>query len=70
MRYAVINNGTVDNVIEWDGQTEWTAPEGSTVLEAPEEVGVGYTYDGTTFTAPEPAPEPAVEPIELEPAPE
>lgn len=31
MRYVVIRDGVVENVIIWDGVTDWTPPEGCTV---------------------------------------
>ena len=57
MKYAIIENGTVTNVTLWDGTTEWSPPEGSIAVACPDEVGPGWTYDGTNFTAP-PIPEP------------
>lgn len=57
MRYAIIENGTVTNVSLWDGTTEWTPPEGTIAVACPDEVGPGWTYDGTNFIAP-PVPEP------------
>jgi hypothetical protein len=52
MRYAVIENGVVVNVIEWDGETEWTPGDDYDVIDCPASVGPGWTYDGQTFTAP------------------
>ena len=57
MKYAIIENGTVTNVTLWDGTTEWSPPEGSIAVACPDEVGPGWTYDGTNFIAP-PLPEP------------
>lgn len=81
--YAVVENGTVTNMVLWDGApyvpavaevpavlddqgnevtpavpavpaSGWAPPEGSTAVEVPDgaSVGIGYTYDGTNFTAP------------------
>ncbi|UEP21387.1 hypothetical protein LL999_15880 [Burkholderia ambifaria] len=38
----------------WDGETEWTPPEGSTVMqvETGTFVSIGYTYDGKAFAEP------------------
>lgn len=44
-RYAKITNGTVENIIVADA-SEYG------YVEAPEEVGIGWSHDGTTFTAP------------------
>lgn len=54
-RYALVIDGVVRNVIEADAQWPGLAaadaavelPDGSTV-------GVGHTYDGSAFTAPDP----------------
>jgi len=51
MRSAIIESGVVVNVIIG-------SIPGS--VECPKEVGIGWSYDGSTFTAPpEPEPEPA-----------
>lgn len=58
MRYALINaDGLVVNAIVWDGQTEYNAPDGLTVVAVPDGVGggPGWTYDGTNWIAPPPA---------------
>ena len=58
MRSAIIENGVVINVIVG------TIP-GS--IECPPEIGIGWTYDGSTFTpppAPDPEPVPPVTRIE------
>lgn len=53
MKYAVIRNGTVENLVVWDGETDWTAPEGTEVVALDDRpAGPGWTYDGTSFTAP------------------
>lgn len=60
MRYAVVRDNVVENVVEWDGESDWIAPEG-TVLVQSEEASPGNSYDGKTFTpaAPvDPVPEP------------
>jgi len=52
MRVAIVEEGVVTNVIVADELTEpnW--------VECPDEVGVGWTYDGETFMAPPPEPLP------------
>lgn len=66
-RYAIISAGTVENVINWDGDTaQWRPPEGAVAVRLADDavVGPGYTYDGRDFTAPVPVePEPTVEPV-------
>ena len=60
MRYALINaDGLVVNAIVWDGQTEYTAPDGLTLIKVPDGVGAGpgWTYNGTDWIAPPPEPD-------------
>jgi len=59
MRYAIIENGVVTNVVVADA--DYAAQNGW--IECPE-AGPGWLYDGQTFTAapPPPAPEPAPAP--------
>jgi len=47
-RYAEIKSGSVVNVIEADA----TFATAYGLTACPDEVGPGWTYDGTTFTAP------------------
>jgi len=54
MRQAIVVEGVVDNVTL--GQTEGAIP-----LPDDSPVGVGWLYDGTTFTEPPPPPEPTIE---------
>ena len=60
--YLVIKDNTVINTIVWDGESDWTPPQGTTVQIAPEGVGIGWTKSGSNWIAPEPAPEPAEDP--------
>ena len=34
MRYAIIRDGIVENIILWDGVSDWTPPEGCTVRQS------------------------------------
>ena len=43
MRYALIKDGKVENVIEWDGVSEYQPPDGYTMLPADQVVSVGLT---------------------------
>lgn len=59
MNYAIIQNGTVINTIEWDGVSPWQPPTGTTVvpIQKGTYVGIGSAYDGATFGPPtQPAP--------------
>lgn len=51
-RYAIIENGIVTNIVLWDGQAEWSNSAFATPIPAGQNVGIGSTYDGTTWTAP------------------
>jgi hypothetical protein len=45
--YAVIDGDTVVNTVVWDGESDWTAPDGM-VLESLADwphVGIGWTYN-------------------------
>jgi hypothetical protein len=45
--WAVIDGDTVVNTVVWDGESDWTAPDG-TVLESLADwphVGIGWTYN-------------------------
>lgn len=49
--YAIVENGTVTNVVIWDGNTEtWQPPTGAQAVLATEDAIIGATYDGTKFT--------------------
>ena len=56
--YAVYDeNGLISNIVMWDGQNEWTPPEGTTAVKINESgAGIGWTYKDGVFTPP-PAPE-------------
>lgn len=52
MRYAVINNGTVENVIE--ASPGFTLPD-RLLVEADEQVAAGWQFSNGEFSPPEPA---------------
>jgi len=54
MNYLIIKDNTVINTVVWDGESDWTAPEGTTVQIAPAGVGIGWTKSGSNWIAPEP----------------
>lgn len=60
--YLVIKDNTVINTVVWDGESDWTAPEGTTAVIAPAGVGVGWTKSGSNWIAPEPPALPTPEP--------
>lgn len=51
--YAVIRDGTVVNVILWDGKTEYDPGTGVELLPLPAGVGIGWTYVKGEFSAPD-----------------
>jgi hypothetical protein len=53
--YALIKNGIVENIVEWDGTGDIFSEYTTIEIDALE-VGVGWTYDGEVFSAP-PVPE-------------
>ena len=63
--YLVIKDNTVINTVLWDGESDWAAPEGTTVLIAPAGVSIGWTKSGSNWIAPEPAPAPAEDPNKI-----
>ena len=57
--YAIVENGTVVNIVIWDGETDWTPDGGHTAIEINEKdvVAIGYTVANDEFVAPvQPAP--------------
>ena len=64
MKYIIIDaDGLITNAIEWDGESDWSPPEGCTAIES-EAGSPGDSYiDGVVIPAPPPPvpePEPAV----------
>lgn len=54
MNYAIVENGVVSNVILWDGKSTYVLPTTKTLVSLEgSDAWIGWTYDGTTFTAPE-----------------
>lgn len=49
--YAVVKDGVVINIVVWDGETEWQPDDGFAV-KTDGSVGIGWLYDGETFTQP------------------
>lgn len=63
-KYAIIEDGAVTNIVEWDGESAtWQPPEGTYAQLVPEGVSVciGWTYlakEGFVAPAPPPVPLP------------
>lgn len=56
-KYAVIVNSVVVNILLWDGESEWTPPEGFAV-PAPDYVGINWRYEDGNFIDPNTPPAP------------
>jgi hypothetical protein len=55
MRSAVIRDGIVDNIIELDDQATYTPAAGIELVTLTDEpCDIGWTYNGQTFTDPNP----------------
>jgi hypothetical protein len=54
-RYAIIDsNGLVENIILWDEASEWSPPEGMSMVKVEDVVcNMGWKYENEVFTAPE-----------------
>jgi len=52
MKYAIVENSNVVNVIEYDGEADLSLPEGCSCVLATADCAIGGTYDGTDFTLP------------------
>ena len=55
--YAVVKNGVVENMVVWDGVTEFSVA-GSELIEATSDARIGGSWDGNVFTFVEPDPGP------------
>jgi len=68
MRYAVINNGVVENIIAWDGSSSYTPTNGRTLV-ASDTASIGWGYNSSTgvFSAPLPVPQIPVVPKSITP---
>lgn len=60
--YLIIKDDQVINTVLWDGVSEWTPPESTTVELAPANVGIGWTRVDGNWIAPEPPAAPAEDP--------
>jgi hypothetical protein len=60
--YLVIDaNNVIQNIVDWDGTTPFQ-PDGDTLVAYNGAAAVGWTWNGTTATNPNPAPVQAVVP--------
>lgn len=56
MRYVVLNtvSNTVENIIEWDGRTQFSPPTGTVLRLWTSPADIGSTWDGRVYSAPPP----------------
>lgn len=57
MKYAVVKDNEVTNIVEWDGKSDFN-PDGE-LIAATEDTKIGGSWDGNVFTfvTPEPPPD-------------
>lgn len=55
--YALVKNGKVENVISWDGVSEYDPGVEYTIIET-KDAAIGWSYDGSKFSPPPPPPPP------------
>ncbi len=66
MKYAIINSGIVENIVEWDGNSEYNADKVLVKADANAYIG-GVYVDGAFVARPsEPEPEKTPEQIQTE----
>ena len=58
-RYALVDSGgLVVNIVEWDGETDWSPPAGLTATEADPTISKGWRRVDDAWVAPEEEEEP------------
>ena len=56
MKYAIVKDSLVTNIVEWDGESEYNAD--GELVAATEDTKIGGSWDGNVFTFIEPEPQP------------
>ncbi len=64
MHYAIINSGIVENIIEWDGNSEYNAD--NILVKADSNAYIGGVYADGAFVARPPEPEPEKTPEQIQ----
>jgi len=54
MRYAIIRDGVIENFVEWDGTSAWTAPGGTQLAPCERAAGIGWQWNGGNPVDPNP----------------
>ena len=61
--YAVVKNGVVENIVLWDGVSEFSVPD-TELIKATVDARIGGSWDGNVFTFVEPDPGPDTRPYD------
>ena len=64
MKYAIVNSGIVENIIEWDGSSEYHTD--GVLVEADANAWIGGVYADGAFVARPPEPEPEKTPEQIQ----
>jgi len=64
MNYAIINSGIVENIVEWDGVSEFNVD--GVLVEADANAYIGGVYADGSFVARPPEPEPEKTPEQIQ----
>ena len=51
MKYAIVKNSIVTNMVEWDGSSEYTVTDGE-LIQADENAWIGGEYNGSFVARP------------------
>lgn len=55
--YAIVDGGSVVNLVSWDGLADFAAPAGTSLVDTGgAHVSIGFTYAGGAFADPDPPP--------------
>lgn len=64
MKYAIINSGIVENIIQWDGSSEYHT--NGVLIEADTNAYIGGAYTDGAFVARPPSPKPEKTPEQIQ----
>jgi len=65
MKYAIVENSLVTNLVEWDGSASFQIAVDGELIQADENAYIGGTYNGSFVARPvEPDPEPTAEEVQ------
>tara|TARA_R100000808_G_scaffold377_1_gene2076 strand:+ start:609 stop:881 length:273 start_codon:yes stop_codon:yes gene_type:complete len=65
MRYAIVKDSLVTNIVEWDGESEYQAD--GEMIQADANARIGGEYNGAfVLPDPEPEPEPTAEELQAQ----